>query len=336
MSDKWASLFPEKGHVEVAPATSRWSSLFPQEQLDIAACREMLRVGSQSFYAASMILPRDVRLPASVLYAFCRIADDAVDKDGGTSAAVADLRARLAEIYGGTPRDSAADRAMVAVVTEYGIPKTLLEALIEGFEWDVAGRRYATLAELYDYAARVAGTVGAMMAMVMGVRAPDVLARACDLGVAMQLTNIARDVGEDARAGRLYLPLNRLAAAGLDAEAWLRAPEYCEPLGAVVQQLLDAADELYARARVGIAQLPAGARPGILAASCIYAEIGRVIERRGLDSVSSRAVVPRSRKLTLLSKAMIDASRPLDRDFAPPLQQVRFLVDAAAGAAVPG
>ncbi|MEL7448001.1 MAG: phytoene/squalene synthase family protein [Pseudomonadota bacterium] len=310
---------------------NEWSKMFPESDRDIAACREMLRVGSQSFYAASMILPQEIRLPASVLYAFCRIADDLIDDGADTSAAVAELYARLDEIYAGTPRDCPADRAMVSVVQEYGIPQTLLAALIEGFEWDVAGRRYETLSELFDYAARVAGTVGAMMAKIMGARAPDVLARACDLGVAMQLTNIARDVGEDARAGRLYLPLDLLARAGVEPEQWLSKPEYTPAIGSVVKQLLEAADELYERAQRGIAQLPAGARPGIYAAGAIYAEIGRVIESNGLDSVTTRAVVPRSRKIALLSRSVVAAARSLERDYAPPLQEVEFLVDAAAG-----
>ena len=87
-------------------------------------------------------------------------------------------------------------------------------------------RRYETLQDLDAYAARVAGSVGAMMTLVMGQRAPEIVARACDLGVAMQLTNIARDVGEDARAGRLYLPLQWLREAGIDPDAWLAKPVF--------------------------------------------------------------------------------------------------------------
>ena len=98
------------------------------------------------------------------------------------------------------------------------IPRALPEALLEGFAWDAAGRRYETLDEVEHYAARVAGCVGAMMTLVMGRRDPAILARACDLGVAMQLTNICRDVGEDARAGRLYLPLAWLRDNGIDPD----------------------------------------------------------------------------------------------------------------------
>lgn len=310
----------------------QWKALSAEAKNDIAICRETLRLGSQSFYAASLILPRDVREPASALYAYCRLADDAIDDGGDSSIAVRELHARLDSIYAGAPQDNPIDRAMAAVVRHYYIPQTLPAALIEGFEWDVAGRRYQSLSELYDYAARVAGTVGAMMAMLMGVRAPDVLARACDLGVAMQLTNIARDVGEDARAGRLYLPLDLLSEQGIDPDQWLERPEFTPALGRVVEQLLGAADGLYGRSMFGIAQLPVGARPGIYAAARIYAEIGRVIERRGLDSVADRAVVPRSRKIALLAHSLLSTVRPRVRDYAPPLRQVKFLVDAAASA----
>jgi phytoene synthase len=196
---------------------------------DLAACRELLRNGSRTFLAASLLLPRAVHEPACALYAFCRLADDAVDgadASGDTTSAVQRLRERLALAYAGTPRPLAADRALADVVARFAIPRALPEALIEGFEWDATGRRYDTLQELSDYAARVAGSVGAMMSLVMGVRSAEAVARACDLGVAMQLSNIARDVGEDARMGRLYLPRQWLREAGIDADAWLAQPVY--------------------------------------------------------------------------------------------------------------
>ena len=185
------------------------------------------------------------------------------------------------------------------MVESFAIPRALPEALLEGIEWDSQGRRYEDLPALCAYAARVAGTVGAMMAILMGVRRPEDIARACDLGVAMQLTNIARDVGEDARAGRVYLPLTWLREAGIEPDDWLAKPHFNEALGSVVQRLLDAADALYARADSGIGRLPLACRPSIQAARQLYAEIGREVERAGLDSVSRRAVVPASTVLTV-------------------------------------
>lgn len=296
---------------------------------DIAACREMLRVGSHSFFAASLLLPREVREPASALYAFCRLADDAVDHGLNHERAIAELYLRLDRIYDGHPLACPADRALSRVVKDFGIPQELPAALIEGFEWDVAGRRYESLSEVYDYAARVAGTVGAMMGMLMGVRAPDVLARACDLGVAMQLTNISRDVGEDARAGRLYLPLDLLASEGIDHKEWLKDPRWSPGLASVIQQLLDAADNLYRRSASGIAQLPVGCRPGINAARWIYSDIGRKLESLELNSVDHRAVVGRGRKALRLARSLVSTLRPRSRDYAPPLKEVAFLVDAA-------
>jgi phytoene synthase len=295
----------------------------------------MLRGGSRSFFAASLVLPRRVHEPATALYAFCRIADDAIDCDGGGAAALDPLRDRLARAYAGRPLPFPADRALARVVARHAIPRTLPEALLDGFEWDAQGRRYEDIADLCDYAARVAGTVGAMMAVLMGARAPDVIARACDLGVAMQLTNIARDVGEDARAGRLYLPLRWLRDAGIDADAWLARPAFTPALGSVVQRLLGVAETLYLRADAGIALLPLACRPGIGAARRLYAEIGREVARRGYDSVASRASVPTTRKLGLLARSVAAAAVPAARGEIPTLDAVRFLVDAVATAPQP-
>jgi phytoene synthase len=132
--------------------------------------------------------------------------------------------------------------------------------------------------------------------------------------------------------GRLYLPVSWLEDAGIDADAWLARPVFGPALGAVVARLLAAAEELYDRAAPGIGALPLACRPGIGAARLIYAEIGREVQRRGLDSVSSRAVVPRARKLTLLARSL--AAAPLASAGPalahPPLAETRFLVQAVA------
>jgi phytoene synthase len=302
---------------------------------DIAACRGLLCGGSRSFHAASLLLPRSVSDPATALYAFCRLADDAIDQDGGRPAALARLRERLARAYEGRPLPIPADRALAVVLARFAIPRAVPEALLEGFAWDAAGRRYETLAELTDYAVRVAGTVGAMMAMLMGVRAPAVVARACDLGVAMQLSNIARDIGEDAAAGRLYLPLEWLREAGIDPEAWLARPAFSPALGGVVERLLDYADRLYARAGSGVRRLPLACRPGIGAARLLYAEIGHEVLRRGGNSVNGRAVVSGRRKLALLGRSAIESVLPWKLSPEAPLPEARFLIDAVAAAPPP-
>ncbi len=293
---------------------------------DVAACRAMLRGGSRSFFAASLVLPKSVREPATGLYAFCRMADDAIDHGTDRPRALEELRRRLDHIYAGTPVDIAADRAFADSVNRFSIPKAYPAALLEGFEWDARSRRYADLSELKAYGVRVAGTVGAMMAMVMEVRSPTLLARACDLGVAMQLTNIARDVGEDARCGRLYLPLDWLESAGIDPEQWLGRPVFSAALSEVVRRLLNAADELYVRADAGIANLPSACRPGMYAARLLYAEIGHELRRRGLDSVTQRAIVPWQRKARILADACVAATRTGVVASVDVLDEARFLL----------
>ena len=297
--------------------------------LDAQARRALMRGGSKTFFAASLLLPPRVREPATALYAYCRLADDAVDLGSDPHAAMRDLSARLDAIYEGRPGPEDADRALAQVVHRFAVPRALLDALLDGFLWDAQGRRYETLSQVLDYSARVAGTVGAMMALVMETRTPQAVARACELGLAMQLTNIARDVGEDARNGRLYLPRQWMAEAGLDVDAFLGAPVFSPALGAVVQRLLQEADRLYLRAEAGIAELPLDCRPAIQSARRVYAEIGHQLVREGLDSVSHRAVVSRGRKLALLAASTGAAlmAVPAGAD-AEPQTEIAFLVDA--------
>ncbi len=312
-----------------------WPEPRHAEAADQAACAALLRHGSKTFFAASRLLPPRLRQPATVLYAFCRVADDAADLNGGRPDQTAQLRLRLARAYEGRPLPQPIDRALADLVRDYALPRPLLEALFEGFEWDAADRRYETLDQLLAYAARVAGTVGALMSLLMGCRRADTVARACDLGMAMQLTNIARDVGEDARNGRLYLPLSWLREAGIDPATWLARPEFTPALAGVVARLLLAADELYRRAETGMRELPLDCRPGIRAARLLYAEIGAELYRRGLDSVSQRTVVPGRRKLPLLARALGGAAVGGRAAALPSVPSAQFLVDAVLAAPAP-
>ena len=270
---------------------------------DYEACQELMRGGSKTFFAASRLLPSRVRGPAIALYAFCRVADDAIDNSTDRVTALAGLNERLRRVYANDPMAYEPDRALAAVVREFDLPLELVAALLEGFEWDAEGRRYETIEDLQAYGARVAGSVGAMMAVVMRTRGEQALARACDLGVAMQLTNIARDVGEDARFGRLYLPLSWMREAGLNPDAWLQNPVFDTRIASVIDRLIKAADVLYERSEHGIGHLPRDCRPAIRAARLVYAEIGRQLEKAGLDSINHRAVVSGKRKLALLARA---------------------------------
>lgn len=300
---------------------------------DIAYCRRVLRDGSRSFHAAALLLPRPTRDAVAAVYTFCRRADDLIDESGAGRWALVHLRGRLDAVYGECRISDPGDRALRAVVRHHAIPRTIFDALLEGFGWELEGRRYETLEDVRAYGVRVAGTVGLAVTHVVGRADPETLARACDLGVAMQLTNIARDVGEDAAAGRLYLPRTWMREAGIDPEEWLRHPRFSAALGTVIRRLLLEADRLYLRAEPGIARLPRGMRWSIRAARMIYAEIGRVIARRGFDSVSGRAFTTARTKLRL-AVAALGPLRPTSTS-EPALAEAFHLVLASAGAAGP-
>lgn len=297
---------------------------------DRAHCRALIRQGSRSFFAASLLLPAYLRDPAYAIYAFCRIADDAVDDIDADSAATDRLRERLSLVYDDTPMDNPCDRALADVVWRYDLPKALFEALIEGLEWDQTGRSYETIGNLHAYAARVASAVGTIMTCLMGRKNPETIARACDLGVAMQLTNIARDVGEDARNGRVYLPHEWLAEVGISPEGLIADPKMSPELGSVVKRLLDHADTLYAQSRIGIAQLPSRSRPAINAARKIYAAIGDEIARNGYDSINHRAYVTTRRKIAIALNAAGEAYMPCRKGSALQIDETRFLVSAVS------
>lgn len=301
---------------------------------DCAACRRSIRQGSQSFYLASLLLPVSVREPAYAVYAFCRAADDLIDRDQGGAKAIRELDQMLDRIYAGRPGLSFVERGFADVALRFAIPRAVPDALIEGLGWDAAGRSYASLDDLKAYAVRVAGTVGFMMTLVMGHREPHVMARACDLGVAMQLTNIARDVGEDAGNGRLYLPRDWMEAAGIDADQWLARPQSSPAIRSLVERLLAEAETLYGRSQSGIAALPAGCRLGINAARLLYREIGQEILRE-VDPVTTRAVTSKRQKLRLLAEAATARILPQDDLLEPPMAQAGFLIEAVARAPMP-
>lgn len=313
------------------PAPIRSSALAASDPAaDIAACKQILARGSKSFAAASLLLPRRMRDPAAAFYAFCRIADDLVDFSDDPSAAVDELHARLDGIYASAPIDDPVDRAFARVVEQHALPRVIVDALIDGFAWDAQGREYATMSELLGYCARVASAVGVVMTLFMGPRAPRTLSRACDLGAAMQLTNIARDVLEDAQRGRVYLPGDLLRERGIDPAAFVRAPAEHPRVHEVIALLLDHADEYYRRADAGIVVLPWDCRPAIRAASLIYADIGRVLREQACDPMRGRAFTSKGRKLGLLVRAWVARTPRLDpsRLDAPVIPECAFLVDA--------
>lgn len=296
---------------------------------DRIACRDMIKTGSRSFYAASLLLPEQIREAAYALYGFCRLSDDAVDVENGEGGAIARLRVRLDAVYGGQPISEAADRCLADVVVRFGIPRAMFDALMEGFEWDVAQRSYQTLDDVEAYGERVAGSVGGMMAALMDARSPAMVERACDLGVAMQLTNISRDVGEDARNGRLYLPREWMLELSIDPDAWVKNPVFTPEIGTLTARLLARADVLYKRADQAIARLPATVRPAIYAARLLYAEIGNVVASHKYDSVTTRAHTSAGRKAWLVGAAMQRAAKAVPKAVLPVQDGIKRALVAA-------
>ncbi|MBN8615326.1 MAG: phytoene/squalene synthase family protein, partial [Deltaproteobacteria bacterium] len=271
---------------------------------DLAHCHALLARGSRSFSFAARLLPARLSDPVAALYAFCRVSDDLVDESADPRGALEQLALRVDRVYAGRPDDDAVDRALAWLADDHALPRAPIDALLDGYRWDVEQREYQTLSDLVAYAVRVAGSVGVAMSWLMDRRAPHVLARACDLGVAMQLTNVARDVGEDARNGRLYLP-----RAWLDMDDATRAAFLAEPFADAgvrdaTRRLLDHADVLYARADAGIDALPGEVRPAIRVASALYAAIGEVVRAHDHDSVGARAVTTTPDKIGLAVGAL--------------------------------
>jgi 15-cis-phytoene synthase len=284
----------------------------------LSLSHELIEKGSKSFAMAAKLLPRDVRYDAMMLYAWCRHCDDVIDdqilgfkretaSDETPEERLDGLRDKTKRALHGEA-DEPVFIALGRVVRKHGIPDRHPMELLRGFEMDVDGRTYETLGDTLDYCYHVAGVVGVMMAMIMGVRERPVLNRASDLGIAFQLTNISRDVVEDAKGGRCYLPREWLAEEGL-SEADLADPRHREAVFRVTHKLLREADEYYRSALFGMQRLPLGAAVGIGAARRVYRDIGRVVTNRGAAAWDGRAIVGRSRKLAAAFSGAVAAIR---------------------------
>ena len=278
----------------------------------VAESQAAIAAGSQSFAAAAKLMPAGIREDTVMLYAWCRHADDVVDGQelGSTPQAGGDPAERLArlkadtmEALHGSGPVSAPFAALRAVARRHDFPDRWPLDLIDGFAMDVRGRDYRTLNDTLDYSYHVAGVVGVMMARVMGVRDQAVLDRACDLGLAFQLTNIARDVIGDARIGRLYLPGDWLEEAGASVEGNIPSPQ----LYGVILRLLDAAEPYYASAFAGLPALPARCAWSIAAAARIYRAIGTRIRRGGPEAYRQRIGTSGAAKAGLAVLALGDA-----------------------------
>ena len=290
----------------------------------VAAAHASITKGSRSFALASKLFNPVTRERAWLLYAWCRACDDLADGQvmGHGIQAVDDAAARLATIrrlteaaLAGEPTGDPAFDALGIVARECAIPAHLPTDVIEGFALDAAGWRPDAESGLYRYCYHVAGAVGVMMALVMGVSYDDAatLDRACDLGIAFQLANIARDIVEDAGAGRCYLPATWLAEAGIlpDAIADVR---YRPQLALLAARLAERAEAYEASARIGAGHLPYRSAWAVLAAAGIYGDIARLVAQRGARAWDRRAATGAAGKLAWVARAAIQALRSFPAD----------------------
>ena len=231
---------------------------------------------SKSFSLAARFLPHHIHDNAVVLYAWCRRADDLVDKSTGAEAErrLLSLRDELDAIYGGARIDDALLDEFQRVVRECEIPRSYPEELLAGLQMDVDNHRYDEMEELLRYCYRVAGTVGLMMCHIMGVRDESATRNAVHLGIAMQLTNICRDVLEDWQRERLYIPEELLAAQGCSRLAHRLGGDFPEvargPVAGATRALLDEADRYYASGDSGLHALSWRCALSIRAARKVY------------------------------------------------------------------
>ncbi len=276
--------------------------------------RAVIERGSLSYTLAARALDPVTRAGGYQLYAWCRHCDDVIDGQSFGHdmqvPSVEEQRRLLTELkitteraLRGEPVDRLVFRGIARVVRQHDIPERHLWEFLAGMEADVQGRRYRTLEEVTGYCYQVAGVVGVMMGHIMGIKDPVTLRRAQDLGVAMQYTNISRDVMDDAPVGRVYFPLDWLDAAGLPPDQ-LADPARREDVVRLVVRLLDLAEPLYRNADTGLQALPFGHAWSILAARQIYADLSAVIRRRGTHAWDTRSAVSAPRKLWLMARAL--------------------------------
>ncbi len=271
------------------------------------ACREITKVGSKGFYFSTLFLPYEKRRAIWAVYTFCRYTDDLVDKapamtEEQLSEELNNWEGELHKTYErATTPNIPHMLAWKHATSAFKIPKHPPLELIEGVRMDLGKNRYDNFDELRLYCYRVASTVGLMASHVIGFSHPCALEYAVELGVAMQLTNILRDVGEDARNGRIYIPLDEMAQFGYTEEELVRG-EINERFVKLMQFQINRARQLYQQAVPGIEFLDKDSRLAISVAANLYSQILGVIERNQYDVYNRRAFVPFREKLSTLAK----------------------------------
>jgi phytoene synthase len=291
----------------------------PTRDAIVATAQESIARGSKSFAAASKLFRRPTRERAWLLYAWCRACDDIADGQdhGHGMSVVTDAPERLirlramteAALAGEWVGDPAFD-ALRIVAAETRLPHGFARDLIEGFALDARDWRPRSEADLYKYCYHVAGVVGCMMAVIMGVSPDDeaTLDRACDLGMAFQLANIARDIEEDDRVGRCYVPEEWLVEMDMPPGQHMKPP-FRSRLAILAQRLADRAAAFEASARVGTTKLDLRSAWAVLAAAGIYGAIGRAVAAGGEHAWDHRVTTSTAAKIGFIGRAFGEAVR---------------------------
>lgn len=291
---------------------------------DLAAYSEStIRQGSKSFAKAALLFDRHTRESVMMLYAWCRYCDDVIDGQTlghdqqalGAAEKMARLRMLQLEterVVDGQPSELPAFAALAEVVRRHGIARRHLFDLLEGFALDAAEARFVTLNDTLHYCYHVAGVVGVMMAQIMGVKDREVMHHAADLGIAFQLTNIARDIRADMEIGRCYLPEEWLNSMHIPRDE-IHLPVHRAALHALACRLVDLGEQYYASARAGIARLPWRCAWAIASALLIYRDIGLQVRAAGVAAWDGRTRVSGGRKLLRLCQGCLVATHARSR-----------------------
>lgn len=286
----------------------------------VAQSKERIERGSKSFAAAAKLFSPEVRDDAFMLYAWCRHCDDVIDdQDFGfynktsakqtTQVPPLERLKQLEEKTQAAIRGEATEPVFIAlgrVVKKHAIPERHPMELLQGFQMDVEERSYHSLDDTLEYCYHVAGVVGVMMAMLMGVKDRNTLNRAVDLGLGFQLTNICRDVIEDATMGRVYLPNSYLKRQGIP-EGEIANPKYRIAVATVVAEILQEADKYYRSSAIGIRHLPLRSGWAIAAAKQIYSSIGTKVRAQKQHAWDERVIISKSGKIGLLFLGLAEA-----------------------------
>ncbi|HEY0734678.1 MAG TPA: phytoene/squalene synthase family protein [Herpetosiphonaceae bacterium] len=295
------TIYPAQYYLAALPSTAhdqRYAALQPAYSLDRAylECREITRQHSKSFFLASRLLPRPKRRAMEALYAFCRTSDDKVDNNAEAAKALAHWVAKVQHPI--TPSDQPVLLAWADTCERYALPCELANELLAGVAMDLTIQRYATFAELWVYCYRVASVVGLLSMRIIGFD-PGAEVYAIRLGIALQLTNILRDIGEDAQRGRIYLPLEDLQRFNL-SEADILNGVRDDRFRALMRYEIERAEQLYRMSWPGIAMLNPDGQMAVAAAALFYRGILRKIIANDFDVFTRRAHLSAIEKITLL------------------------------------